>query len=140
MSSQTRPDTGLPLIDGFIAWTRDFSSRFTRPRELRALDPQELGNIARDLGVSVPELFRLASQGVSIELLLKKRLAEMDLSEDFLREHHPKVLHDLDRVCGNCASARKCGSDFAQKKADHSAYCPNTQTLEAVQKSIKVVR
>ena len=137
MSPQTPPDTGLPLIGGFIAWTRDFSSRFTRPRELRALDPQELGNIARDLGVSVPELFRLASQGANIESLLKKRLAEMNLSEDFMREHHPKILHDLDRVCCNCASAKRCANDFAQKKADHSAYCPNTQTLEALQKSAK---
>lgn len=140
MAPQIRPDTGSPLVNGFIAWTRKFSSRFARSRELRSLDPQELGSVARDLGVSVSELFRLVSQGTSIEALLKKRLDEMELSEDLLRTHHPKVLHDLDRVCGNCASAKQCASDFAQKKTGRSAYCPNTQTLEALQKSIKTAR
>ena len=140
MSPQTQSDARLPLFSGFIAWTRGLSSRFTRSRELRSLDPHELGSIARDLGVTVPELFRLASQGANIEWLLEKRLAEMGLSESLMRARHPKVLRDLDRVCGNCASARRCASDFAHNRSGRSEYCPNTQTLEALQKSAEVDR
>lgn len=140
MLPPTQSGTRLPLVSGFLAWTRGLSSRFTRARELRSLDPQELGGIARDLGITVPELFRLASQGVNIEWLLEKRLAEMGLSESLMRARHPKVLRDLDRVCGNCASAKRCASDFAQNKSGRSAYCPNTQTLEALQKSTELER
>ena len=140
MSPQTGPDASLPLLSGFVAWTRSLSSRFKRSRELRSLDPQELRSIARDLGVTVPELFRLSSQGADIEWLLEKRLAEMGLSESLMRARHPKVLRDLNRVCGNCASAQRCASDFAQNKSGRSTYCPNTQTLEALQKISKVDR
>lgn len=138
MSPQIRSNARMPLVGGFIAWTRGLSSRFTRLRELRSLDQQELGGIARDLGVTVPELFRLASQGANIEWLLEQRLAEMGLSAKLMQARHPKVLRDLDRVCGNCDSARRCASDFAQGKSRRSAYCPNTQTLEALQKSGEV--
>jgi len=69
---------------------------------------------------------------------LKQRLAECGLSANELRNRHPEVLRDLQRVCGNCTSTRRCANEFEQgaSQANRNDYCPNTHTLQALKKEI----
>lgn len=119
-------------IGGVVSLAKRLFARDEQSRQLQRLDHAEFEKIARDIGVSVSELFALASKRVDIQELLKRRLAEIGLSEDLLRECYPKVLSNLDRVCAGCAFTAQCSDDFKQHRPGRSDYCPNTPTLEAL--------
>jgi hypothetical protein len=98
-------------------------------------DPQVMGEIARDINLSVSELYALAANGEDQHGgLLDKRLNSIGLRSDELAKSHPEVLRDLQRVCGRCTSSVTCANDFARADdlAGISKYCPNEQTLQAI--------
>jgi hypothetical protein len=103
-----------------------------------SLDAKEFEQIARDLNLSVSELHALSRTDDSSADRLNQRLAECGLSANELRNRHPEVLRDLQRVCGNCTSTRRCANEFEQgaSQANRNDYCPNTHTLQALKKEI----
>lgn len=123
---------GIPVFGQVVSWVRKLSSRFVQSGELKRLDADEVTRIARDFGMSVPDLHALESSGAHVRELLAKRLAGLELSEVALKEEHFAEFADLNRVCAGCASTRKCASDFQKQRPGHSEYCPNTDTLEAL--------
>ena len=127
------------FLDNSISRTISFAKRFfargEQCRQLQRLDREELEKIARDIGVSVFELFKLASERDDIQELLKRRLAETGLSEEILRECYPKALGDLNRVCASCAVSAQCSDDFQHGRQGRSEYCPNTAAIDALRKS-----
>lgn len=118
-------------------WIKAVASKFGTKNELQDIDRGEFEQIARDLNLSTAELYVLSSKAGLTGELLKRRLAEFKLSAELVREHHPEVLRDLQRVCGNCTSTRRCASEFerATGEGERSDYCPNTQTLRALVES-----
>ena len=127
----------VPMIGCVISWAKTFSIRLGQSDELRKLDSEEISRIARDFGISPSELLMVARSDVGVQALLKKRLAEMGLSETVLQNQHPKEFGDLNRVCAGCGSAKRCASDFEQQRSVRSDYCPNTFTLEALRAKSK---
>jgi hypothetical protein len=106
-----------------------------RPPGSYRTDPEISGEIARDLSLTVSELYSLAAREAAIPgLLLDKRLKSAGIRKDELAKVHPKVLRDLQRVCGGCASATTCARDFIRANGvdDIPKYCPNEQTLQAL--------
>lgn len=98
-------------------------------------DPQVIGEIARDINLSVSELYSLAAKEPDQPGgLLDKRLNSIGLRSEEFAKSHPEVLRDLERVCGHCTSTATCASDFARANglADIPKYCPNEQTLQAI--------
>ncbi|MBV5269576.1 MAG: hypothetical protein JZU55_06290, partial [Afipia sp.] len=98
-------------------------------------DPQVIGEIARDINLSVSELYSLAAKEPDQPGgLLDKRLNSIGLRSEEFAKSHPEVLRDLERVCGRCTSTATCASDFARANglADIPKYCPNEQTLQAI--------
>jgi hypothetical protein len=126
----------------FLGWIKAVASKFGTPNELQGIDRDEFEQIARDLNLSTSGLYVLSSKAGLTGDLLKRRLAEFKLSAELVREHHPEVLRDLQRVCGNCTSTRRCASEFEQaiRQGERSDYCPNTQTLRALESEVSNVR
>ena len=122
----------VPIIGHVISWAKSFSQRFLQSNELQKLDPEEISKIAKDFGISVSDLLTLAKCDTRVQELLTQRIAEMGLSEKFLQNNHPAEFGDLNRVCANCSSTKRCANDFLQHKTGHSEYCPNTETLETL--------
>lgn len=118
-----------------LGWLKAVASQFATPNELQGINRDEFEQIARDLNLSVSELYVLSSKAGLTGDLLKDRLAEFKLSHQLVREHHPELLRDLQRVCGNCTSIRRCTREFEQAtgQGERSNYCPNTQTLQALE-------
>lgn len=122
-----------PRTSALIGWMKGLASKFVGSSEL-SLDDKEFEQIARDLNLSVFELHALSRKDDSSADLLNERLAECGLSPNELRDRHPEVLRDLQRVCGNCTSTRRCANEFKQgaSQANRNDYCPNTHTLQAL--------
>jgi len=103
--------------------------------DLRCCAEDEVEHMARDLGVSVPELHRLASLGPESADLLLRRMAALDLDIKEVCEVAPQTLRELQRTCTLCANKRLCARDFARDAGTNPAwenYCPNAATLMAL--------
>jgi hypothetical protein len=111
-------------------------SRAVNGNELRDIGRAEFSQIARDLNLSPLELHKLSIGNGSSPALLEKRLAEFDFAPELVKRLHPEVLRDLQRVCAMCASTNRCAREFARREpaSPRSEYCPNTQTLEALER------
>jgi hypothetical protein len=124
-----------------LGWIKSVACKFGTTKELQDIDRGEFEQIARDLNLSTSELYVLSSKAGLTGDLLKRRLVEFKLSTELVRKRHPEVLRDLQRVCGNCTSTRRCASEFEQTigQGERSDYCPNTQTLRALESEVSNV-
>lgn len=104
--------------------------------ELQGLDRTEFAQVARDLNLSPSELYAISTGGNLSGDLLNTRMAEFGLSPEVVKKHHPEVSRDLERVCGMCSAKKRCASESGQRGSDpsRSDYCPNTQTLQALER------
>ncbi|EGP08174.1 hypothetical protein CSIRO_1900 [Bradyrhizobiaceae bacterium SG-6C] len=132
MEPQAGPLERVSILGHVMSWAKRCSQRFRRPDGLQALDADEVNRIARDFGLSTSDLLTLAGSGSHVRELLTQRLAGMGLSEEILKKKHFSEFGDLNRVCANCTSTKRCASDFQNGRSGHSGYCPNTDTLEAL--------
>jgi hypothetical protein len=108
-----------------------FKSAISRWNEAH---PLEMEAIARELNLSAAELGALAVAPSGSLESLGKRLSHAGLSEAALAASHGDVLRDLRRVCAQCAAKSRCARDLArERRATPSKYCPNEQTLRALE-------
>ena len=112
-------------------WWRDWAETGS---EFACGAEAEVERIARDLGVSVPELRSIARQGPESADLLLRRMSELNLDPAEVARTEPATLHDLQRVCTLCQDHKRCSKDLAgdPSGAQWQEYCPNVTTLKAL--------
>ena len=95
---------------------------------------ESVERMAHDLGISTSELRQLASHGPESADFLLKRMAALDLDKNEVARTEPATFQDLRRVCTMCNCHRRCARDLARDPLDPvwKDYCPNTQTLTAL--------
>src|SRR5947209_9326621 len=110
-------------------WWQGWKKHEANLNELAACDVDDL---ARDVGITTSELHVLAGRWPDESNLLSRRLGVMGLEQ--FAQAEPQVLRDLQRVCGQCDSGRRCERDFNDDLNDRSwrEYCPNVMTLDAL--------
>ncbi len=93
---------------------------------------REAGNVARDVGLSTPELYTIARAGPESADQLNARLNALELDHV-----GAPTLRDLERVCAVCGAKRQCERDLARAPDDPvwQSYCPNAPTLQALEQS-----
>jgi hypothetical protein len=125
---------GRKSISSFLGGLLDrVRCAVARRNEMQRLDSQEVEAIARELNLTAAELGALASASSSLQSL-NTRLAHAGLSEEALAASHGDVLRDLRRVCSLCPARARCARDIArERRATPSKYCPNEQTLRALE-------
>lgn len=118
-------------IKAFLKSWQDLKSAL----DLRCCAEDDVERMARDLGVSVPELHKLASLGPQSDDPLLRRLAALDLDLKEITELAPQTVRELQRTCTLCANKRLCARDFSRNPGSNPAwetYCPNAATLMAL--------
>jgi hypothetical protein len=102
-----------------------------RTADLTALDPDEIGKMARDLRISGEELADLARRPSDSAKLLHRRLSSLGMDEQRV---DVAVLRDMERCCSCCDSKEQCEQDLKAEPGSKAtpSYCPNQQTLEAL--------
>ena len=128
--SRDRPSFGRRLAH----WWRDWRARRRTMVELDCCGREEVGRVARDLGLDRSDLSILAGKWPDSADLLSRRMGELGLDPAKATQVEPQVVRDLQRVCSLCASKRKCGHDLARHPSDPAwrEYCPNVGTLAAL--------
>ena len=102
--------------------------------DLSQCDPQEIENIARDIGLSVPELARAVAGSNGSTAELTRLLGALAVDARALSTAEPAVMQDLSRLCANCGDKRRCNHDLKVGVAaeTYHDYCPNAYTIEAL--------
>jgi len=102
--------------------------------DLKCCAEQDLERMAKDLGITVSELHKFASQGPESADLLLRRMAVLDLDKKEVSEIAPQTLRELQRTCTLCANKRLCARDLARDASNPAweNYCPNAATLMAL--------
>ena len=113
-------------------WWRDWTETGS---EFACGAEAEVERIARDLGVSVPELRSIARQGPESADLLLRRMSELNLDPAEVARTEPATLHDLQRVCTLCQDHKRCPRRISRvipPAPNGRQYCPNVTTLKAL--------
>lgn len=124
-----RVATAVEAIAGWL------SSALPHGRDdLSQCDPQEIESIARDIGLSVPELARAVAGSNGSTTELTRLLGVLAVDTKALSAAEPAVMQDLSRLCANCGDKRRCNHDLEVGVAaeTYHDYCPNAYTIEAL--------
>lgn len=118
-------------LQAVLQWCRDWMAGNS---QLRCCGEETVERMARDVGVSVSELRRLASLGPESADLLLRRMKALDLDPNEVSQATPEAFRDLQRTCSMCESHRRCARDLARDSAIPAwkDYCPNAATLVAL--------
>jgi hypothetical protein len=67
--------------------------------------------------------------------LLLDRMAALHLDPGTLAKSDSSTMRDLQRLCSNCASKKRCQRDLIRHRDDPvwRQYCPNAGTLDALE-------
>jgi len=92
--------------------------------DLKCCAEQDLERMAKDLGITVSELHKFASQGPESADLLLRRMAVLDLDKKEVSEIAPQTLRELQRTCTLCANKRLCvGELLPECRNSYGAKC-----------------
>ena len=126
---------------GFIAkskcWLRNLLNKAQQERELGALATEDVGRIARDLGLSESELHLAVEKGERRTVALHRLLDILHLGRAEIERREPEAYRDLIRVCMQCAHNEQCRRGFARPDPLKAwpEHCPNATTLRALMES-----
>jgi hypothetical protein len=123
------------IIAAFRDWVRKRKLIRQCRQRLSACDENEIASIARDVGLSPNDLRHMAELGPDAAKLLLDRIAVLHLDADALAKSDPSTMRDLQRLCSNCVSKKRCQRDLLLVPDDPMwrHYCPNAGTLDALQ-------
>lgn len=136
-NTDTQQPATVDSVFGAIAdWVRRYRSHARKDDALGRCSPDEVQQIAKDLGMSPAELRGIASKGPGAADLLQKMLIALGVDPDVLAKRDPAVMRDLQRLCISCSHKRLCQHELADGvAAEHfHEFCPNAFTLDALLK------
>jgi len=94
----------------------------------------EIERMARDVGLSSNELYRMSKLKPDAAKLLLDRMSALHLNPETFAKVHPSTMRDLQRLCSNCTSKMRCRRDLVHRRDNPvwRKYCPNEATLDAL--------
>ena len=94
--------------------------------------PEDVAQLARELGIKPAEMAALANKGLQSTALLEKMLHALGVEPGRLANANPLIMQDLTRLCITCVAKGNCERDLAAGTAadNFRDYCPNAYTLD----------
>ena len=127
--------TPYSAFSSLIAAVRGWARNRRRDLHLDECVSYEIARMAREVGLSPSELRRMSKLKPDAAKLLLDRMAALHLDPETLAKNDPSTMRDLQRLCSNCISKKRCERDLASHRDDPAwrQYCPNAGTLDALQ-------
>ncbi|HEY1309520.1 MAG TPA: hypothetical protein VGF02_01120 [Pseudolabrys sp.] len=121
----------------FIAianWVNRYRDTLIAKNELGRCGPNEVMQIARDLGISTTELTAMVRKGPDGANSLRKMLAALQVDQKAIADSEPGTMRDLQKLCIVCAEKKRCARELADGTASEHfhEFCPNAFTLDAL--------
>ena len=122
------------VLNAIANWVSRYRDAIGQTNQLGQCSPEEVSQIAKDLGVSTIELRELATKGPHSADLLQEMLVALDVDPKVIARTDPLVMRDLQRLCVTCADKTRCGREMAKgtAAAHFHEFCPNAFTLDAL--------
>jgi hypothetical protein len=127
------PTVGF-VLDAVAGWINKYRQASSLHDEFRHCSPEDVMQIAKDLGVPVSELRKLTAKGPAAADLMKKMLVALRVDPHVLVNTNPAVMRDLQRLCVFCSQKDRCEHELAKGTASehYREFCPNAFTLDAL--------
>ena len=134
-------DSGSPkhsiaqvALNAIADWVNKYRYSVGLAHELGQCEPDEVAQIARDLGVPANQMHELARKGPHSADLLGKMLVALHVDPDRLSRTDPLAMRDLQRLCTTCTDKSRCAQELASGTAAETFehFCPNAFTLDAL--------
>jgi uncharacterized protein YjiS (DUF1127 family) len=134
----TTGNRGSGMFGGFAVWWRNLRAGRVGLDELQNCG-DEAAHVARDVGLTRHDLYTVAAKRPDAADQLAQRVEALHIDRAAVLHADPMVVRDLERVCTVCGSKRRCDRDLARHPDDPvwRTYCPNVQTLEALETESK---
>jgi hypothetical protein len=122
------------VLNAIADWVSKYRNAIGLNNELRQCSPDEVMQIANDLGVPANQLRELASKGPGAADLIQKLLVALNVDPKAIAMSNPLVMRDLQRLCITCGDKKRCAHELAKgTAAEHfREFCPNALTLDAL--------
>jgi hypothetical protein len=127
-----------PLVEGALkavaAWVNKYREAIGTHTALGPCGPDDIKQIAKDLGVPVSEMREIIKKGPAGAALLQKMLVALQVDPKALANTNPLVVRDLQRLCTTCNNQKRCAHELAAgtAAAHFHEFCPNAFTLDAL--------
>ena len=124
----------LRTISDWVNKYRQMAMERVRGSELDNCSPDDLRQIASDLGVPISDLQTLVSTSLQSGKYLRQMLTALHIDPSTLADARPSTMRDLQRVCSTCSNTDRCRHELAEGTAagHFHEFCPNAYTLDAV--------
>ena len=125
---------GTAFLVNILEWWRNWRRTRNGLVELHQLRTG-LELLARDVNLSPGDLRAVTAKWPDDSDLLRRRMTTLQLDPEQFSSTELGALRDLQRVCTLCGSKSPCEHDLAKdtSSADWRNYCPNVDTLDALQ-------
>lgn len=122
------------ILNAIADWVNRYRDRFGMGDDLGRCAPDEVMQIARDLGASPVELREFVRKGPGAADLLQKMLIALKVDPISFTTSDLGVMRDLQRLCTMCVEKKRCAHELADgtAAAHFHEFCPNAFTLEAL--------
>jgi len=133
VSQPTYPVVEL-VLNSIANWVTRYRDAVGHSNELGQCSPDEVRQIAKDLGVPTSELHAIASKGPHAADLVQKMLIALRVDPKAVEKSNPLVMRDLQRLCITCGGKQHCAQELARGTAaeHYHEFCPNALTLDAL--------
>jgi hypothetical protein len=137
-----RPAKAEFILGAIADWINSYRSRAGLQAAFGRCTPDDVKQIAKDLGVPAPELRALASKGPHAADLLEKMLLALGVDPAAIVKTDPATMRDLQRLCSACAAKGRCQRELndGTAAAHFHEFCPNAFTLDALLAQAKATR
>ncbi len=125
------------VLDAIAGWVNKYRAVAAARDDLGRCSPEDVRQIAKDLGISVGELCTMSAKNPHAADLLVKMLTALSVDPETLARSDPATMRDLQRLCTSCDQKGRCAHELAEgTAAEHfQSFCPNAFTLDALLKS-----
>ncbi len=122
------------VVDAIAGWVNKYRSTHALHDEFGQCSPQDVAQIAGELGIPPGELRALAAKGPHAADLLEKMLLKLNVDPAQLANANPAVMRDLQRLCVVCGQKERCRHELKDGTAaeHYHEFCPNAFTLDAL--------
>ncbi len=111
---------------------KQWQARRAGIRKLASLNPDQRGELARDMALQEDVVVRLVARGNRPQDELRGLTDVLGLDMGEIKSSHPGLARDISVACAECAAVRRCRRelDAGSARASYHEYCPNSDAFD----------